>query len=97
MPGFGLTSFIVPQGTAFRLGAEARGSPFLNALNQPVHQATEASLVHRNSVPSHHIRCMITARRRASATTAFLLPHRWATLMAQAFSHDHRVVCRNIV
>src|SRR3954451_12827924 len=97
MPCFGLTSFIVPQGAVFRPGAEARDSPVLKALDQLVPQATGASLVHRNSVPSHHIRCMITAKRRASATTAFRLPRRWATRMAQAFSHDHRVVCRNIV
>ena len=30
----------------------------------------EASRVQRNSVPSSHMRCMITARRRASATIA---------------------------
>src|SRR5450755_4914506 len=33
------------------------------------HAAT-TSLVHRNSVPSTHMRCMITAKRRASATIA---------------------------
>jgi hypothetical protein len=47
------------------------------------------SLVQRNSVPSLHMRCMITASLRASATFAFLRPRRLATFIAQAFSHDH--------
>src|SRR3981189_1827385 len=33
--------------------------------------AVACSLVQRNSVPSTHMRCMITANRRASATIAF--------------------------
>ena len=33
--------------------------------------AVACSGVHRNSVPSTHMRCMITAKRRASATIAF--------------------------
>lgn len=47
------------------------------------------SLDQQNSVPSLHMRCMITARRRASATMAFCRPRRLATLIAHAFSHDH--------
>lgn len=43
----------------------------------------------RNSLPSTHILCMMTAMRRAKATTAFFKPPRLATVMAQAFSHDH--------
>lgn len=43
----------------------------------------------RNSLPSIHILCMMTAMRRAKATTAFFNPPRLATVMAQAFSHDH--------
>lgn len=43
----------------------------------------------RNSLPSIHILCMMTAMRRAKATTAFFKPPRLATVMAQAFSHDH--------
>jgi hypothetical protein len=54
--------------------------------------ATAASLVQRNSVPSTHMRCMITASRRASATTAFFNPRRLAIVIAQALSHDHFVV-----
>ena len=47
------------------------------------------SRVHRNSVPSTHMRCMITARRRARATIAFFIPRRLAICIAQALSHDH--------
>lgn len=46
-------------------------------------------LVQRNSVPSLHMRCMITARRRAKATIAFGRPRRLATCMAYALSQDH--------
>ena len=52
------------------------------------------SLVQRNLVPSLHMRCMITASLRASATFAFLRPRRLATFIAQAFSHDHFFVQR---
>src|SRR3954471_5804197 len=51
--------------------------------------AVSASLRQRNSVPSTHMRCMTTARRRARATIAFLAPRRRATCMPQALSQDH--------
>ena len=51
--------------------------------------AAAASLVQRNSVPSTHMRCMITASRRARATIAFFMPRRLAICIAQALSHDH--------
>jgi hypothetical protein len=51
--------------------------------------AAAVSLVHRNSVPSIHMRCRITANRRASATIAFFIPRRLAICIAQALSHDH--------
>src|ERR1700682_66667 len=38
---------------------------------------TAASRVHRNSVPSTHMRCMITANRHASATIAFSFRDAW--------------------
>src|SRR5262249_34802615 len=38
--------------------------------------AVACSRVHRNSVPSTHMRCMITASRRANATIAFFIPRR---------------------
>src|SRR5215831_7088705 len=54
-----LTSSIVPRGTSFHRGVEL---DFL-LLHWILHssQATATSLVHRNSVPSTHTRCMITA------------------------------------
>jgi len=51
--------------------------------------AIAASRVQRNSVPSTHMRCIITANRRASATIAFFIPRRLAICIAQALSHDH--------
>ena len=67
-----LTSSIVPRGTSFHCGVEL---DFL-LLHWILHrsQAAATSLVHRNSVPSTHSRCMITANRRASATIAFFIP-----------------------
>src|SRR5476651_2075289 len=53
------------------------------------HAAAASSRVQRNSVPSTHMRCMITASRRASATIAFFIPRRLAICIAQALSHDH--------
>jgi hypothetical protein len=53
--------------------------------------AATCSRVHRNSVPSTQMRCMITANRRASATIAFLIPRCLAIFMAQALSQDHFV------
>ncbi len=51
--------------------------------------AAACSRVHRNSVPSTHMRCMITASRRARATIAFFIPRRLAICMAHALSQDH--------
>jgi hypothetical protein len=51
--------------------------------------AVVTSWVHRNSVPSTQMRCMITANRRASATIAFFIPRCLAIFMAQALSQDH--------
>ena len=52
------------------------------------HAAT-AFLLQRNSVPSTQMRCMMTAKRRASATIAFFIPRRLAICIAQALSQDH--------
>ena len=54
--------------------------------------APATSRVQRKSVPSTHMRCMITARRRASATIAFFTPRRLAIFIAQALSQDHLLV-----
>jgi len=51
--------------------------------------AAVGSRVHRNSVPSTHMRCRMTASRRARATIAFFIPRRLAICMAQALSQDH--------
>ena len=51
--------------------------------------AAATSLVHRKSVPSTQMRCMITASRRASATIAFFIPRCLAIFIAQALSQDH--------
>jgi len=53
------------------------------------HAAAATSRVQRNSVPSTHMRCMITANRRARATIAFFIPRRLAICIAQALSQDH--------
>jgi hypothetical protein len=55
--------------------------------------AAACSRVHRNSVPSTHMRCMITASRRAKATIAFFIPRRLAICMAHALSQDHFFEC----
>ena len=51
--------------------------------------AAAVSLVHLNSVPSVQMRCIITAKRRASATIAFFIPRCLAIFIAQALSQDH--------
>src|SRR6476659_4371489 len=78
-----LTSSIVPRGTSFHCSVDPGFLLFFHAA------AAAWSRVHRNSVPSTHIRCMITASRRARATIAFFIPRRLSICMAQALSHDH--------
>ena len=51
--------------------------------------AAAASLVHLNSVPSVQMRCIMTAKRRASATIALFIPRCLAIFIAQALSQDH--------
>jgi hypothetical protein len=85
-----LTSSIVPRGTSFHRWVEL--DFLLSHLILHRSQAAVASLVHRNSVPSTHMRCMITANRRASATIAFFIPRCLAIFIAQALSQDHFTV-----
>src|SRR5215831_3869578 len=59
--------------------------------------AAATSLVHRNSVPSTQMRCMITASRRARATIAFLIPRCLAIFIAQALSQDHFAECASML
>src|SRR4029077_11447928 len=85
-----LTSSIVPCGTSFH--REVEHDLALSHLILHGAQAAGSSLVHRNSVPSTHMRCMITANRRASATIAFFIPRCLAIFIAQALSQDHFAV-----
>ena len=78
---------IVQQGTSFHRAVELECPPIL--FDRRGSHAAAASRVHRNSVPSTQMRCRITASRRASATTAFLIPRCLAIFMAHALSHDH--------
>ena len=82
-----LTSSIVPRGTSFHGLVEFEFSPIAFGYLRP--SCYCASRVHRNSVPSTQMRCMITANRRASATIAFFIPRCLAIFIAQALSHDH--------
>jgi hypothetical protein len=84
-----LTSSIVPRGTSFHRKVELEFPPIGSDPSRCHAAAAACSLVQRNSVPSTHIRCMITANRRASATIAFFIPQRLAICIAQALSHDH--------
>jgi len=84
-----LTPSVVLRRTSFH-----RRRIFLSPLVLVILVANYAAIgklcrVQQNSVPSLHMRCMITASRRAKATTAFCLPRRLAIFIAQAFSHDH--------
>jgi hypothetical protein len=82
-----LTPSIVPRGTSFHCSVDLGFSPIALILSSPY--AATVSLVQRNSVPSTHMRCRITANRRARATIAFFIPRRLAICMAQALSQDH--------
>ena len=76
----------------------ARSFLLLDLILHGFHAAVATcSRVQRNSVPSTHMRCMITANRRASATIAFFLPRCLATFIAQALSQDHFAECINMV
>src|SRR5262245_52161067 len=77
-----LTSSIVPRGTLFHHAVELEHPPI--AFDPEGPSCVTASLVQRNSVPSTQMRCMITAKRRASATTAFFIPRCLAIFIAQA-------------
>src|SRR3984893_8288599 len=84
-----LTSSIVPRGTSFHRSVEFECPPI--AFDPDGSHAAVTSRVHRNSVPSTQMRCMITANRRASATIAFFIPRCLAICMAHALSQDHFV------
>jgi hypothetical protein len=85
-----LTSSVVPRGTSFHPHGGARVSSYCILIPGGL-QGAATSLVQRNSVPSTHIRCMITAKRRARATIAFFIPRFLAIFIAHALSQDHFV------
>ena len=86
-----LTSSIVPRGTSFHRWWSS-SVLLLDVILSGLHAAAACSRVHRNSVPSTQMRCMITAKRRASATIAFFFPRFLAIFIAQALSQDHLLV-----
>ena len=90
-----LTSSIVPRGTSFHHAVELEHPPI--ALILKGRHVVTASMVQRNSVPSTQMRCMITAKRRASATTAFFMPRCLAIFIAQALSQDHLVEWKSML
>ena len=85
-----LASSIVPRGTS-----SARADLEELLLLLPSSSCGQAAgltcRVQRKSVPSRHMRCMMTASLRASATIARRWPRRLATSIAQAFNQDHFV------
>ena len=71
----GLTSTIVPaKDIAPPVGGALVFSSL--ALHRTAQAAAVLAFVQRNSVPSAHMRCMMTAIRRATATIARFIP-RW--------------------
>ena len=95
----GLASSIVPAGDITPPVGGIHVSPVVlrhkcaltarSRRSSPGHAAAASSLVQRNSVPSTHMRCMMTASRRATATIARFIPRCRAIFMPQALSHDH--------
>jgi hypothetical protein len=83
------------EGHHSTVGVELSPSFLLSDLNlHGFHAAAAAcSRVQRNWAPSTHMRCIITASRRASATIAFFNPRRLAICIAQALSQDHFFEC----
>jgi hypothetical protein len=90
-----LTSSIVPRGTSCHREVELVF--LLSDLIMYSSHAATAFLLQRNSAPSTQMRCMMTAKRRASATIAFFMPRRLAICIAQALSQDHFVERTNML
>ena len=85
-----LTSSIVPRGTSCHRTVEL--AFLLSDWIMYSSHAVTVFLLQLNSVPSTQMRCMMTAKRRASATIAFFMPRRLAICIAQALSQDHFAV-----
>src|SRR5665213_710562 len=84
---YDLTTSIVPRGTSFHRWVELEFPPI--EFGRARLSCCCGLPGPADSVPSTHMRYMITASRRASATTAFFSPRRLAIVIAQALSHDH--------
>jgi len=84
-----IASPIVPTGTT---SAPPASGGNCNPSRHAAFVGVAACLHLRNSEPSLHIRCRITASLRATATRALAMPRRLATYMPQARSADHLVV-----
>ena len=84
-----LTSSIVPRGTSFHRSVEFEFPPIgLDAAR--FHAAVVAcSRVQRNSVPSTHMRCIITANRRGQGRDRLFHPATPGDLHRPALSQDH--------
>src|SRR5262245_1554603 len=82
------------QGTGEGHRSTGRRNSGFSSLGSPQAAQAAAALgfVHRNSLASAHIRCMITAIRRATATIARFISRWRAIFMPQALSHDHLMV-----
>src|SRR6202166_121156 len=91
-----LTSPIVPRGDTIPPLGGAQIFLLSRLIPNGSHAAA-TSLVHRNSVPSTQMRCMMTANRRASATIAFFIPRFLAIFIAHALSQDHFVECTSML
>jgi len=61
----------------------------------PPYAAARSPAFQRNSVPSIHMRCMITPILRASATLARYGPRRLATSIPQRLSAENRFIRDN--
>ena len=86
-PTYELTSSIVPRGTSFHHGVELEFPPIAfdpPGLSYRCYFPGPAELGAVNPDAVH-----ITAKRRASATTAFFIPRCLAICIAQALSQDH--------
>ena len=69
---------------------ERRGSALSDGNSNALAQAAaQTCLPQRNSLPSAHMRCRITASLRATATRARAMPRRLATFMPHARNADH--------
>src|SRR4051794_3568304 len=82
------------RGTSLHRSVELEFSPRLFRPDQS--SGCGVVFAQRNSVPSAHMRCMITAILRATATTARFSPRCRAIFMPQALSHDHLMVRVNM-